>query len=319
MAALRVERLRPPWRGPIGITTEDKERQVSTDRLVLYTKYPGTLSQSLSERGFLMSSYLKDPLAGFTDEDFQAAANTRVDDEDIPGLPPILWPDKYRYDQYNWDVFSPNYAVVKLHARSSRNSGFFAVVDVEHVQLLDEYRWGVHIIRDASGIYRAYAQAWTPKKYQEKGAPQQVYMHRLIVAGSPFMHRKILVDHRNGHGLDNRRKNLCTTDRAGNMGNSMIRTCGSGLPRGVTTAKGMRGGREIIYGYRAQIQRGKTKVYSPTFLLAEHDEAEAIRLASDAYCRMHAEVHPESSSWSENPTVSPPQFPPIRGYEDVPF
>lgn len=71
--------------------------------------------------------------------------------------------------------------------------GFWARVDVECLDMLIQHSWNVHKSKG-----RVYA------KTQIGG--RTIYMHRLVM--SPPKDQQVVIDHRNGDGLDNRRSNL---------------------------------------------------------------------------------------------------------------
>lgn len=79
--------------------------------------------------------------------------------------------------------------------------GKFAIVSDADYKRLSKYKWHAH--RDKNGIL-FYAE-----RYDKKRKPHIVKMHREIMKPP----KGLVVDHRNGDGLDNRRSNLrvCTT------------------------------------------------------------------------------------------------------------
>lgn len=81
----------------------------------------------------------------------------------------------------------------------------FAVVDEEDFPKVEHLTW--------SEAWRSkdlvYAVARVP------GSERLVYMHRLVLG----VREKVLVDHWNGNGLDNRRSNLRSCDSVQNQGN----------------------------------------------------------------------------------------------------
>lgn len=98
------------------------------------------------------------------------------------------------------------------------SKGGFAKVDCEDFPLVKSYRW--HMV--CTGASK-YAATNVPR---EGGGFRTLYMHRLL-AGKDGL----LVDHQNGDGLDNTRKNLRACDYTQNNLNrsSPSRT----LPKGV--------------------------------------------------------------------------------------
>lgn len=75
------------------------------------------------------------------------------------------------------------------------HSGDLALVDSDDLALISGYRWYTHRARNTT-----YARAMDGKK--------PIYMHRLISSAA----QGVVVDHRNGDGLDNTKLNLriCT-------------------------------------------------------------------------------------------------------------
>lgn len=119
--------------------------------------------------------------------------------------------------------------------------GYEAIVDDEDYERLSQYRW------------HAFVRVFGDREY--------VLARRSAGNRTPLMHREILnapdgveVDHRNGNGLDNRRKNLRLCTRSQNMANTPNKT--RGLYRGVRkntngyrwTAKIGISGRQIVLG-----------------------------------------------------------------------
>ena len=92
------------------------------------------------------------------------------------------------------------------------NRGFETVVSDRDAELVARYRWFADVrVCKIDGAEKAYAYA-TPLI---AGKKKKIYMHRLIT-GAP---RGLLVDHRNGDRLDNRRRNLLVTTGTLNMHN----------------------------------------------------------------------------------------------------
>jgi hypothetical protein len=89
------------------------------------------------------------------------------------------------------------------------NRGYFARVSVEDRELVERYRWRVHL-----------SQKRLVKVYAARSGEQ---------GGTVLMHREILcapagltVDHINGDGLDNRRSNLRLATNAENSRNRVV-------------------------------------------------------------------------------------------------
>lgn len=83
--------------------------------------------------------------------------------------------------------------------------GMVAVIDTADLPLVHGYRWHV-----AKRKHTAYAAAWVP------GTRRKVLMHRLLAGATD---PSIEVDHHDGNGLNNRRSNLRSTTKSGNMHN----------------------------------------------------------------------------------------------------
>ena len=78
--------------------------------------------------------------------------------------------------------------------------GYFATVDDEDYERISRFKWCV--LRKKNEI-NIYAKRLSHKK--EGGKKRTILMHRFIL-GTPS--NELVVDHINGNGLDNRRKNL---------------------------------------------------------------------------------------------------------------
>ena len=120
------------------------------------------------------------------------------------------------------------------------NAGAIAIVDAIDVDLVRPFNWTFN---------RAYAMA-----HEVRG--RTMYMHRLI-AGIHGVGRRIVVDHVNGDGLDNRRANLRICSQAENGRNMSTSRPHSSRFKGVSwyanyqkwEAYGHLGGRKVRLGY----------------------------------------------------------------------
>jgi HNH endonuclease len=90
-------------------------------------------------------------------------------------------------------------------ARIELTQGYWALVDRDSLWLLLPYRWCVHKTKG-----KLYART------QEDG--HAIYMHRLLM--KELKNSDLVVDHRNGDGLDNRKENLRLATRQENARNS---------------------------------------------------------------------------------------------------
>ena len=116
--------------------------------------------------------------------------------------------------------------------------GLYAIVDEQDYTWLMHWKW---CARWMCGGYRAV----------RNDNNKNVYVHRQILGLTE--NDGIIGDHRNNIPLDNRRKNLRTTDRWGNGANARCQTKKNGLPKGVIRLPGC-----ISRPYRARIRvRGK--------------------------------------------------------------
>ena len=96
-------------------------------------------------------------------------------------------------------------------------NGGFALVDDDDLDLLDGVSW--RHVREGLSIYAI--------------AGRRLRMHRLILDAPDG----VMVDHRNGNGLDNRRSNLRLCTNSQNQANRQKRSSGSAPYRGVTWHK----------------------------------------------------------------------------------
>jgi hypothetical protein len=85
------------------------------------------------------------------------------------------------------------------------------VIDDEDWDLVRGYRWKAH---NSSGRFYAIAQ------WEELGEKKHILMHRLLLG---LNDPKVLVDHKDGDGLNNKRSNLRPCTHAENMRNSKVR------------------------------------------------------------------------------------------------
>lgn len=85
--------------------------------------------------------------------------------------------------------------------------GLFALVDDEDFDFLNQWKWHAH--EGGEGLFYAIRTEWIKGG---KGKSIHHRMHRVIMKVSD---RSILVDHRNGNGLDNQKLNLrkCTHEQ----------------------------------------------------------------------------------------------------------
>lgn len=103
-------------------------------------------------------------------------------------------------------------------------AGYYAIVDDADYEALSKFNW-----RRFASKRTSYAV----RQKKIKGEKLYIYMHRAIIGAGKGQ----LVDHRNGHGLDNRRSNLRLCSYSENARNSRKRRDGSSPYRGVNWDK----------------------------------------------------------------------------------
>ena len=109
-------------------------------------------------------------------------------------------------------------------ARIPLTQSMFALVDVEDLGLVSGHNWFAKAYGDQ--VYAARHAR------DQSGARHEQRMHRAILPPPPGM----VIDHINGNGLDNRRKNLRLASKAQNAQN-MKAVCGSSRFKGVYWSK----------------------------------------------------------------------------------
>lgn len=140
--------------------------------------------------------------------------------------------------------------------------GKVAIVSPEDFERISRFKWSAALI---SGVWRAF----------RKCGKKTVYMHRTIMNAPPSRN----VDHRDGDGLNNRRKNLRLCTQTQNMCNTKIKSNKkSDAPKGVSWDK--RRGKWV-----AEIKLGETRERLGRFSLKE----DAISVRAEAEKRLHGE------------------------------
>lgn len=153
--------------------------------------------------------------------------------------------------------------------------GYECLVDDQDYEALRIFQWTADVQVATAKYERIYAARWP---WPGVGLPRpKIYMHRVIVNPPP----DFLVDHRNGNGLDNRRKNLRIATWAQNRANHNQWTFGTNRYKGVTRDHG---------GWRARITRvledgSQEYLYSANF----NDEVTAARAYDAAVLRLFGE------------------------------
>lgn len=105
--------------------------------------------------------------------------------------------------------------------------GMVALVDDEDFDLVGHLRWYASIVNKGSCFYAARHTSRKSEKHMV------IYMHRIILNAPSGMD----VDHINGNGLDNQKKNLRLCNHQQNMCNIRKRKGASSLYKGVHWAK----------------------------------------------------------------------------------
>lgn len=93
----------------------------------------------------------------------------------------------------------------------SLTQGFSSFIDEADLPRVSAYSWRVLRLREKNGE-RLYAHTSVRESLGQRG----LYLHRFIISAPPG----ILVDHRNGDGLDNRRSNVRLASHSQNGQNS---------------------------------------------------------------------------------------------------
>lgn len=100
--------------------------------------------------------------------------------------------------------------------------GYVATIDANDAELVGQYNW-IAMVRD-QGVYARSAKTTDGKRVA-------IFLHRLVLGlpdGSPETG-----DHRDGDGLNNRKRNLRIADQSQQMRNRSFQSCGGSAYRGV--------------------------------------------------------------------------------------
>jgi hypothetical protein len=146
--------------------------------------------------------------------------------------------------------------------------GYHALIDLEDLELVSQYRWRAHVDRDG----RPYASARAPGN-GHRGP--EILMHRLIVHAETGRR----VDHRNGDTLDNRKLNLRPCTNTQNIRNQRPHA-----DKRTSKLKGVYFNRDRGK-FRAQIMVDRKKYNLGTFA----DELDAARAYDAAAVKLHGE------------------------------
>lgn len=148
---------------------------------------------------------------------------------------------------------------VGLIVESRAHGRQIITVDAEDCPAVSRYRWYVD---NPSGNGSLYAAT----NGRAAGGPRTLRMHRLLVNPAPGM----VVDHRNGDGLDNRRENLRACEQRKNVLNRVPDHNNRNGFKGVYWS-------EALGQFRARITLDRR-----TRWLGSHDTAESAARAYDA-------------------------------------
>lgn len=108
------------------------------------------------------------------------------------------------------------------------SKGKYALVDNKDFDWINQYKWA---ITNNKNSHTFYAIRMCHKK--EKYFSKSIRMHRYIIKAVPGE----IVDHINGNGLDNRRKNLRIVSNANNVVNQRLHKNNTSGHRGVSWSK----------------------------------------------------------------------------------
>ncbi len=151
--------------------------------------------------------------------------------------------------------------------------GMVAIVDDEHFDWLNTWKWYAH-----KGRNTFYAARHIKEPGQKRVT---IFMHILLTGGQ---RAGKVVDHKDGNGLNNTDDNIRVCSYSQNQTNSPDRKLGAAGFRGVTIGKGKK-------KYIAQIRKEGKKVNLGSFYTAEE--------ASDAYNKAAALSHGEFAAVRE--------------------
>ena len=156
--------------------------------------------------------------------------------------------------------------------------GKYALVDNEDFEYLNQWKWCFHKTpKDTQGyaIRSGYCR--------KTGKRSRIAIHRVIVKAKLGE----ICDHRNGNGLDNRRKNLrtCTLEQSARNKKASRRKKLNAI-KGVTIIKNNSG---IPSYWIARITHNKKRIYLGTF--------KTKRAAEKAYKQAALKFHGEFAKW----------------------
>ena len=145
------------------------------------------------------------------------------------------------------------------------SQGYEAIIDVDDVGIIEGFNWYAQVAKRHNLVYAVRGAILN-------GTKKQVSMHRQILNAKDGFD----VDHSNGNGIDNRRKNIRIATRSQNMHNKKMQHNNTSGYKGVHWNKG-RG------KWQANIKVNDKRRYLGSFDTPE-DAAEAYKSASE---RLH--------------------------------
>lgn len=148
------------------------------------------------------------------------------------------------------------------------NQGKFALIDEADADLILGRQWFVQRVAQSDSLFYAYTGS------AKDGT--RISMHRLITGAEPG----VLVDHRNGDGLDNRRHNLRTCTHTQNMQNRKMHSNNRSGFKGVYQHRGKGSNR-----WYAQLRVDGRRIHIGAFPTPE----DAARAYDEAALRHHGE------------------------------
>lgn len=134
--------------------------------------------------------------------------------------------------------------------------GFTALVDDEDFEALSKFTWHVH----------RHGRMYYPQTTIYKGGKKTIRMHRMVVG----CNSKILIDHKDGNGMNNTRENLRVATSTQNNRNARLRKDSTTGFKGVHFKKASR-------KFQAHIRVDGERIYLGCFLTPEEAHA--------AYCK----------------------------------
>lgn len=112
---------------------------------------------------------------------------------------------------------------IEMSKQIPLTQGKFATVDDEDYDWLMQYKWCARIVSSSQIWYACRKEKLNGKQHQQQ-------MHRFITSAPPNM----VVDHKNGDGLDNRRSNIRLATAKQNARNQRISKCNTSGYKGVS-------------------------------------------------------------------------------------